>query len=81
MTHTFQVVFTLAGEDSLEPHLDALHAAGCDDAAFAGPATDGTFIAEFDREAAALASAVDSALESLQTALPNAQVHRVAREP
>ena len=38
-THTFQVVFVLPGADSLEPYLDALHAAGCDDAAFMGPAS------------------------------------------
>jgi len=79
-THTFQVVFVLPGAESLEPHLDALQAAGCDDAAFMGPALDGTFTAEFDREAPAFAAAVVSALDALGAALPGVQLLRVQPE-
>jgi len=78
--HTFQVVFTLPGGSSLEPHLDALQAAGCDDAAFLGPAVDGTFIAEFDREAPSFTTAVVSALEALRSALPDVRLLRVQPE-
>jgi hypothetical protein len=78
--HTFQVVFTLPGEDSLEPHLDALQAAGCDDAAFMGPGVDGTFIADFDREAPAFTTAVVSALEAVRSALPGVRLLRVQPE-
>jgi hypothetical protein len=78
--HTFQVVFALPGADSLEPHLDALQAAGCDDAAFMGPASDGTFIAEFDREAPSFTTAVVSALEGLRSALPEVRLLRVQPE-
>jgi hypothetical protein len=79
-THTFQVVLVLPGAESLEPHLDALQAAGCDDAAFMGPALDGTFTAEFDREAPAFAAAVVSALEALRSALADVQLLRVEPE-
>jgi hypothetical protein len=76
-THTFRVVFDDLGTDSLEPHLDVLAAAGCDDAAFSGPGRDGTFIAEFDREAPTFASAVVSALEAIHSALPGVRLLRV----
>ena len=76
-THAFQVVFAVPDADSLEPHLDALHAAGCDDAAFMGPASDGTFTAEFDREAPTFAAAVVSALDAIQAALPGVRLLRV----
>lgn len=49
----FQVMFVPLGADSLEPHLDALQPPGCGDEALIGPAGDGTFIAEFDRDARA----------------------------
>ena len=76
-THTFQVVFAVSDADSLEPHLDALQAAGCDDAAFMGPASDGTFTAEFDREAATFPAAVVSAIDAIQAALPGVRLLRV----
>ena len=79
-THTFQVVFVAPGADSLEPHLDALQAAGCDDAAFMGPAVDGSFTAEFDREAPSFTMAVVSALEALRTALADVRLLRVQPE-
>lgn len=75
--HTFRVVFALPGSDSLEPRLDALQEAGCDDAAFMGPAADGSFTAEFDREAESFAAAVVSALDAIRSALPDAQLLRV----
>ena len=75
--HTFRVVFDAPGVDSLEPHLDAVAAAGCDDAAFMGPAADGTFTAEFDREAPTFARAVVSALDAVRSALPGARLLRV----
>lgn len=76
-TQTFRVVFVLPDADSLEPHLDALHAAGCDDAAFMGPASDASFTAEFDREAPTFSAAVVSALEAIQSALPEVRLLRV----
>jgi hypothetical protein len=79
-THTFQVVFVVPSTDSLEPHLDALHAAGCDDAAFMGPAADGTFVAEFDRDAPGFTAAVVSALHVLRAALPDVRLLRVQPE-
>lgn len=75
--HTFRVVFALPGVDSLEPHLDALHNAGCGDAAFMGPAADNTFTAEFDRVAESFAAAVVSALDAIRSALPDARLLRV----
>lgn len=75
-THNFTLIFTFA-DTSLEPHLDALATARCDDAAFAGPASDGTFAAEFDRDADTIAQAISSALQDVQQALPHVQVLRV----
>jgi hypothetical protein len=48
-THTFTLVFTLPEGDTLEPFLDALADAGCDDAAFMGAGQDGTYSAELYR--------------------------------
>jgi hypothetical protein len=76
-THTFRVVFDAPDVGSLEPHLDVLAAAGCDDAAFMGPAADGTFTAEFDREAPTFAGAVVAALEAIRWALPRTRLLRV----
>jgi hypothetical protein len=76
-THTFGLVFTIPGIDSLEEYLDAFAAAGCDDAAFMGPATDGTFLAEFDRESPEFVPAVASAIDDLRGAVPGLQVLRV----
>lgn len=74
--HTFRIVFSIPG-DSLEPHLDALADAGADDAAFMGPAADGTMTGEFDREAPTFPAAVVSALEALRTAIPDSRLVRV----
>jgi hypothetical protein len=42
-----------------------------------GPASDGTFTAEFDREAPTFASAVVSALDAIRSAIPDARLLRV----
>jgi hypothetical protein len=76
-THTFGIAFRVPGADSLEDYLDALAAAGTDDAGFMGPAVDGTFLAEFDREAPTFESAVATAIEDLLGAVPGLQVLRV----
>jgi hypothetical protein len=76
--HTFTLVFAIPGADTLESYLDALADAGCDDAAFIGPATDGTFAAEFDREALDFTSAVVSAIDDLRGAAAGLRVLRVA---
>lgn len=76
-TQTFGLVFTIPEADSLEVYLDAFAAAGCNDAAFMGPATDGTFLAEFDREAPEFVPAVASAIDELRSAVPGLQVLRV----
>lgn len=74
--HTFTLVFTM-GATSLEPHLDGLVDAGCDDGTFAGPASDGTFVADFDREAPAFGAAVVSAVRALRATLPGFRLLRV----
>lgn len=74
--HTFTLVIQMR-DTSLEPHLDALVDAGCDDATFAGPAPDGTFIADFDREAPSFGKAIASAANALRTTLPGFHLLRV----
>jgi len=76
-TQTFGLVFRIPDADSLEQYLDAFAGAGCDDAAFMGPATDGTFLAEFDREAPEFVPAVASAIEDLRSAVRGLEVLRV----
>ena len=75
--HTFGVVFVMPDTDSLEHRLDAFAAARCDDAAFMGPATDGSFLAEFDREAPHFTAAVVSAIDDLTAAVDGLRVLRV----
>lgn len=74
--HTFTLVFQMR-DTSLEPHLDAVLDAGCDDATFAGPAPDGTFIADFDREASSFGKAIASAANALRATLPEFHLLRV----
>lgn len=62
-THTFTVVLDRQPTDD---ELDALFAAGCDDATFGTEA--GLPIAEFDREAETLADAIASAVRALDEA-------------
>lgn len=76
--HTFTLIFSISDASTLEPYLDAFAQAGADDAAFMGPATDGTFAAEFDREATDFATAVTSAIDDLCGAVDGLCVLRVA---
>jgi hypothetical protein len=66
----------IRGVDALEPeHIDALYAAGCDDAVFG--TRDGAFFADFARDVDSLPAALAAAMESVETAVPGAQVVRV----
>ncbi len=56
--------FTLVLIGGAEPHLDALHEAGCDDALFG--AVDGVHFAEFDRVAESLKDAIWSAIRDVE---------------
>ena len=62
-THVFSVVLDRVPTDD---ELDALFAAGCDDAAFS--MEQGLSIAEFDREAPTLADAIVSAVRDIESA-------------
>lgn len=77
---TFGVAFSIPEAQSLEPFLDALAEAGCDDAAFMGPASDGTFLAEFDRKASDFGHAVVSGIHDLREAVAGLRVLRIASE-
>jgi hypothetical protein len=73
--------FTLyvAGVDLLsDPSMEALHAAGCDDATFGS--RDGELYAAFDRRADRFDVALASAIQDLTRALPGLEVMRVERE-
>ena len=59
--HVFTVVIDRRPTDD---ELDALYAAGCDDAAFG--VDDGLPLAEFDREAQTLADAIASAVRDIR---------------
>lgn len=62
-THAFTIVLD---RQPTEGELEILFASGCDDAAFS---TDGTVsVAEFDRDASNLATAIVSAVRSLESA-------------
>lgn len=61
-THSFSLI--LSGD--VEPHLDALYEAGCDDASFG--AVDGVWHADFDREAPTLEAAIESAVSDVRRA-------------
>lgn len=64
----------LRGANPLE-HLDALFEAGCGDAIFGE--REGTYFAEFDREAPSLADAIASAIDQVEGAVPGLKVVRV----
>jgi hypothetical protein len=57
--------FTLIISGDVDSHLDQLFEAGCDDATFGS--VDGIHYADFDREAATLASAIASAIEAVES--------------
>jgi predicted DNA-binding transcriptional regulator AlpA len=66
----------IKGIDTLtRDHVDALYAAGCDDAILG--ARDGAQFADFERTAPTLPAALSSAIETVEATLPGAQVVRV----
>jgi hypothetical protein len=78
-TNTYSFVIYVKGVDVLsDASMDALHAAGCDDATFG--AREGTQYAAFDREALSFDAAVASAVQDLTRALPGIEVVRVEPE-
>ena len=74
-THSFTLF--VQGVDVLsDASVDALHAAGCDDATFG--ARDGAQYAAFDREAPSFGEAIASAIDDVTRALPALEVVHVA---
>ena len=71
-TYTFTLLF--AGPEA-EGFVDTLYEAGCDDALFG--VQHGVQFADFDREAESLEAAVATALRSVETVIPGAEVVRV----
>ncbi len=70
----FSFTLILRGVDPLE-HLDPLFEAGCDDAIFGE--REGSYYAEFDREAPSLATAIESAVRQVEGAVPGLSVVRI----
>jgi hypothetical protein len=76
----FSLTLTIEGADILSPDaVDALYEAGCDDATFGS--SGGVQTGEFDRQATDFATAVGSAIDAVETAVPGARVVAVHREP
>lgn len=71
---TYNFTLVLRGAGPLE-HLDALFEAGCHDATFGE--REGSYYAEFDREASDLADAVESAIAQVEGAVPGLDVIRI----
>ncbi len=65
--------FALVIEGNVEPHIDELFEAGCDDATFGS--VDGIDYADFDREAETLSQAVASAIADIES-VPGLVVRR-----
>lgn len=61
----FEYSFTLVIEGDVEPRLDEIFEAGCDDATFGS--VDGVHYADFDREAETLGRAISSALANVES--------------
>ena len=70
----------LPGADSLEPHLDALQAAGCDDAGIHGPGRRRHVHRGVRPRGPSFPGAVVSALDALRSALPDVELLRVQPE-
>jgi hypothetical protein len=78
-TNTYSFVIYVKGVDVLsDASMDALQAAGCDDATLG--AREGARYAAFDREAPNFDEAVASAVQNLTSALPGIEVVRVESE-
>lgn len=75
-TDSYNFTLILEGDVTSDDVLDRLFDAGLDDATFAE--TDGTPIAEFDREAPSFEEAAVSAIEDIERAAPELRVVRVA---
>ena len=76
--YSFAVVIDGAGLTCPDtPHADALYEAGCDDALLTS--SSGEQRAIFDREAPSFATAVASAINAIETAIPGARVTAVER--
>lgn len=75
-TDSYNFTLILEGDVTSDDVLDRLFDAGLDDATFAE--SDGTPIAEFDREAPSFEEAVVSAIEDIEGAAPELRVVRVA---
>lgn len=72
--HNFTLV--LEGPNIMDERtLNALFAAGCDDATFGS--RDGLLLAEFDREAASFSTAVATAIKQVESAVPDLSVRRI----
>lgn len=72
----YDFVLILEGPDILsEDALNALFAAGCDDATFGS--RDGLFFGDFDREAASFSIAVSTAIKQVESAIPGLVVRRI----
>lgn len=61
----FEYSFTLVIDGDVEPHIDELFEAGCDDATFGS--VDGVYYADFDREAETLGRAISSAMTDVES--------------
>jgi hypothetical protein len=73
----FRFSLILRGIDALRSdHIDRVYAHGCSDAVFG--ARDGAPFADFARESKSFPTAVMSAIEQIESAVPDAQVVRVA---
>ena len=78
-TNSYSFTIYIRGVDVLsDASVDALHAAGCDDATLG--VRDGAPYAAFDRNAPGFDEAVASAVQNLTRALPEVEVVRVELE-
>ncbi|MEW8087955.1 MAG: hypothetical protein AB2652_04825 [Candidatus Thiodiazotropha endolucinida] len=70
--YQFQLTFNLPGdEDDPQRHLDALYAAGCDDAVV-GVGTPGSIALQFSRKASTEEEAISTAIGDVYKAVPGA---------
>ncbi len=73
--YEFTLTFSLPeAEDNPEQYLDALYAAGCDDALI-GTGQSGSIALEFVREAGTAVEAIESAIANVKAAIPGAELN------
>lgn len=75
--YEFNLVFELNNDEDPDQHLDALFEAGCDDA-MVGFGKKGRIALDFIREAESALAAIISAIQDVQTAIPDAKVERAS---